>query len=68
MTVKIISYPSGEVLASDIAYENGSVSTLTYRELSVGEKVQIFFDISSQYSPPGPYRKAHVNFAYSYER
>lgn len=42
MTVKIISYPSGEVLASDISYENGSVNTLTYRELSVGEKVQIF--------------------------
>ena len=66
VTGKIISYPSGEVLASESMDEGGlqMFNLVSYRPLSVGEKVRIFFDVSSVYNPPGPYRKAHINFQY----
>lgn len=70
VTVKILSYPSGDVLGEGFADEGGiqMLTVTTNRELSQGEKVQIFFDVSSQYNPPGAYRKAHIRYYYSFER
>ena len=68
-TVKILSYPSGEVLGSGAMTENGLnlFNVATYRPLSVGEKVQIFFDVSTApgQAKPGYYRRAHFTYKYS---
>ncbi len=67
VTCKILSYPSGIVLAEGKVNEYGLLSINTYRTMKVGEKVQIFFDVSSKNNPPGPYRKAHIQYAYQFE-
>lgn len=67
VTCKILSYPSRKVLAEGKVNERGLLSITTSRKMKVGEKVQIFFDVSSQYNPPGPYRKAHIQYAYQFE-
>lgn len=68
VTCKILSYPSGEVLGTATASEPlGTCNVVTYRSLNVGEKIQLFFDVSSQYNPPGAYRKAHISYAYQFK-
>lgn len=67
VTCKILSYPSGTVLAQGKVNEYGLLSITTSRKMKVGEKVQIFFDVSSKNNPPGPYRKAHIQYAYQFE-
>ncbi len=36
-------------------------------DLPAGTKVQFYVDVSSQYNPPGPYRKALINYHYVLE-
>ena len=59
---------TGEILADEWFNEHRVFSDelKTYRPVSVGEKVQIFFDVCSNGTPPGPYRKAHISFRYRY--
>lgn len=66
VTCEIRSYPSGEVLAVGCWGQSAFWHSITtYRSLSVGEQVQIYFDVSTwSGTPPGPYRKAHICYQY----
>ncbi len=59
---------TGEILADQWFDEHRifSYELKTNRPVSVGEKVQVYFDVCSKGTPPGPYRKAHIEFRYRY--
>lgn len=68
-TVEIRSDYDGSVLTSTTSYAINDSGTEHYFETSpiyvtAGQKVRIFFDVSSISNPPGPYRQAYISYAY----
>ena len=65
LTVEIRDYPSGRVLnkvsAENRQYPYGDPFFID-AEVYAGQKIQLFFDVSSINNPPGPYRKALVSY------
>ena len=59
---------TGEILADEWFDQHRifSYELKTNRPVSIGEQVQVFFDVCSKGTPPGPYRKAHIQFRYRY--
>lgn len=65
LTVEIRDYPSGRVLNRTVVDNNQypyGDPFFVDAEVYAGQKIQLFFDVSSINNPPGPYRKALVNY------
>lgn len=63
--VEIREYGTGRILASTDAQNLDyplSNSFFVNTRVNAGQKIQIFFDVSSINNPPGPYRKATVQY------
>lgn len=62
---------SGEFLGSGYMDETLSLdfNVVTNRVLNAGEQIYMVFDVSTQpgYTAPGPYRKAHIQYWYSFQ-
>lgn len=71
LTVEIREYGTGRVLnrcvVDNTSYPNRN-SFLLDTDVSAGQKIQIYFDVSSVSNPPGPYRKASVDYVASFIR
>lgn len=65
--VQIRDASTGKVLESFNVLEKDKGWNVLARNINVkaNQKIQVFFDVCSQYSPPGPYRKARVTYGYS---
>lgn len=65
LTAQIRDYPRGKVLGTttveNIDYPISNFFVVK-ADVKKGQKVQIYFDASSINNPPGPYRKAYVNY------
>lgn len=66
--IKIVNYDTGEVLADDWFREHYvfSYELKTKRPVLQGERIRVFFDVCSLNNPPGPARKAHIQFRYRF--
>ena len=67
IVVKVqIRNTSGQVLQSFEVKEQDAGWNVMSTGISVqnSQKIQIFFDVCSQYNPPGPYRMARVTYGY----
>lgn len=64
LTFEIRDYDTGEVLDSVKYYEGETPSRAIGTNVTAGQRIQVYFDVSSQYNPPGPYRQANVTYGY----
>lgn len=66
LTVEIREHGTGNVLGRCVV-DNSSYPNrndfLVDADVYSGQKIQIFFDVSSVNNPPGPYRKANVSYS-----
>lgn len=65
VTAELRDYDTGAVL-DRVQYKEGEPidRTLYYQNAKKGQRIQVYWDISSQYNPPGPYRKANITYGY----
>lgn len=65
VTVELRDYDTGAVL-DRVQYKEGETidRVLYYPNAKKGQRIQVYWDISSQYNPPGPYRKANITYGY----
>ena len=66
--IKIVDYDTGATLGEKTfgIHQIISDKVTTWERVHKGQRVRIFFDVSSVDNPPGPYRKAHIDFWYSF--
>ena len=65
VTAQIRDYDTGEILDSVQYYEGQSENDRTLCcDVTEGQRIQIYWDISSQYDSPGVYRKADITYGY----
>ena len=68
VNIKIVNYDTGEVLADEWFRQHivFSYELKTTRAVAVGERLRVYFDVCSLNNPPGPYRKAHIQFRHRF--
>ena len=66
--IKIVDYDTGATLGEKTFGIHSIISdkVTTWNPVYKGQRVRIFFDVSSVNNPPGPYRRGHIDFWYSF--
>lgn len=65
VTAQIRDYDTGKILDSVRYYEGQTENERTLCcDVTKGQRIQIYWDISSQYNSPGVYRKANITYGY----
>lgn len=67
LTVEIRNLTQGTVDSSDFRISSDIKHYPLYDNVNKGDVIQIFFDVKTErgYTPPGPYRKANIQYGYS---
>ena len=67
LTVEVRNLTRGTVAAHDLACVSDIKHYPIYTEVQQGDVLQFYFDVKTErgYTPPGPYRKANIQYGYS---
>lgn len=66
--IKIVDIDTGAILGEQTFGTHQIISdkVTTRNPVHKGQRIKVFFDVSSVDNPPGPFRKAHIDFWYSF--
>ena len=68
LTVEVRNLTTGTVEVNDLGLVSDIKHYPMYTEVNQGDVLQFFFDVKTDhgYTPPGPYRKANIQYGYSW--
>lgn len=66
VTMKVFDADSGALITYMVVNEEqGNQKSQLGLTVRNGQRLKLFFDVSSQYNPPGAYRKANITYGYN---